>query len=216
MHSRVLVIILLILSTFSCSKNSKKIIFIANSEVDCVGVTPQKCLQIKEEGTTDWTIFNDSIAGFDYKKGFFYKLKVDVLEVDNPPADGSSLKYTLIEVLEQSEGPLTLDKGSWFVTYLKQMDSFGRNPFIKIDLSKNEINGNTSCNRFSGKITVIDNHITISDVASTEMMCRDIEVETIFLTALNNTSTYSLKEEKLQLRDDNNEVLMECKYLKSE
>lgn len=216
MSSKFLMGIALVLICFSCANKTHKIIYISDAKVDCVGVAPQKCLQIKEEGKTDWTNFYDQIEGFNYEVGFFYKIKVDVLKIENPPADGSSLKYKLIEVLDQSKIPLTLDKGSWLVTHLKGMDSFGRNPFIKIDLAKNEINGNTSCNRFSAKIAVIDDQVEISDLSATEMMCSNVEVESAFLNALKNVSTYTLHEEKLQLLDENKNLIMECDYLKAE
>lgn len=216
MSPRFLVVITVIFLCFSCSKNTDKILYIADAKVDCVGVAPQKCLQIKEIGKTDWTYLYDQIEGFDYEEGFFYKIKVDVIEVENPPADGSSLKYKLIEILDKSKVPLNLDQGSWLVTRLKDMDSFGRNPFIKIDLSQNEINGNTSCNRFSAKITVNNNKVEISEVSSSEMACRDFEVESAFLEALKSISSYTLNEEKLQLLDENRELLIECDYIKHE
>lgn len=216
MSSKFLVIIPMVMLFFSCSTNSDKILFIASAKEDCTGVAPQKCLQIKEEGTSDWTYFYNEIEGFDYVEGFYYKIKVNVSEVENPPADGSSLKYTLVEVLKKSKSPLNLDKGSWMVTRVKQMDSFGRNPFIKIDLSQNEINGNTSCNRFSGKIRVTDNIVDITEVSSTKMMCKNIEVETAFLDALTSISSYTLNDDKLQLLDDNQQLIIECNYLKAE
>lgn len=216
MSSKFLVVITIVLFSFSCSKNTNRIIYIADSKADCVGVAPQKCLQIKEEDKTDWTYFYDQIEGFDYEEGFFYKLKVDVIEVENPPADASSLKYKLIEILDKSKAPLNLDQGSWLVTRLKDMDSFGRNPFIKIDLSQNEIHGNTSCNRFSAKIAVINNKVEISEISSSEMACRDTEVESVFLDALKSISSYTLNEDKLQLLDKNKQLLIECDYLKHE
>ncbi|MGC1631684.1 MAG: DUF4377 domain-containing protein [Gelidibacter sp.] len=216
MTSKFLVAFAIVLFSFSCSNSSRKIIYIADAEVDCEGVTPQKCLQIKEEGTTEWTYFYDHIEGFDYEKGFFYKLKVAVTKIDNPPADGSSLHYKLIEVLAKSKVPLILDQGSWMVTRLKDRDRFGRNPIIKIDLSQSEINGNTSCNRFSAKIAIKNNKMVISHLSSTEMLCKDIDVEVAFLEALKSVYTYALNEEKLQLLDENKNVLIECDYLKHE
>ena len=210
-----LVVLAIGLFSFSCSNNTDKILYIADAKVACVD-TPQKCLQIKEVGTTEWTSFYNTIEGFDYKEGFFYKIKVDILDIENHPADGTSMSYKLIEILDKSRVPLNLDQGSWLVTRIKDRDSFGRNPFIKIDLSQNEINGNTSCNRFSGKISVTNNKVEISKLSSTEMACRDTEVESAFLEALKRISSYSLKEDKLQLLDENQELLIECDYLKYE
>ena len=216
MSSKFLVVFAIVLFSFSCSNSSKKIIYIADAKVDCEGVAPQKCLQIKEEGTTDWTYLYDHIEGFDYEKGFFYKLKVEVKKIENPPADGSSLHYKLIEVLAKSKVPLVLDEGSWLVTRIKDRNRFGRNPIIKINLSQNEINGNTSCNRFSAKIAVKNNKVDLSELSSTEMLCKDIDIEVAFLEALKSVSSYTLNEEKLQLLDENKSVLIECDYLKHE
>ena len=96
------------------------------------------------------------------------------------------------------------------------MDSFGRNPFIKIDLAQNEINGNTSCNRFSAKIAVVNSKVEISEVSSTKMTCRDAKVESLFLDALKKVSAYTLHDDKLQLLDENEHLLIECDYLKHE
>ena len=215
MTSKFLVVITITLFFFSCSK-ANKIIFIADANEDCIVVNPQECTQFKEQGDSDWKLLHDEIEGFTYEKGFFYKLKVETKKIDNPSGNGPSLHYKLIEILDKSRAPLLLDQGSWLVTRLNDTDSFGRNPFIKIDLSQNEINGNTSCNRFSGKISVKNNNVEISELSYTEMMCRDVEVEKAFLDALKSISSYTLNEEKLQLFGENQQLLIECDYLKYE
>ena len=96
MSSKFLVVFAIVVFSFSCSNSSKKIVYIGDAKVDCEGEASQKCLQIKEEGQTDWTYFYDHIEGFDYEAGFFYKLKVKVTKIENPPADASSLHYRLI------------------------------------------------------------------------------------------------------------------------
>ncbi len=54
-------------------------------------------------GSDNWTKFYNSIEGFNYQPGFIYDIKVIVEQVDNPPADGSSLKYTLKEIKSTQE-----------------------------------------------------------------------------------------------------------------
>jgi len=78
-----------------------KILYVDSKLVDCVGVAPQQCMLIKENQDTEWEMFYDNIHGFDYQEGIQYKLHVMISQVENPPADGSSLKYELIEILEQ-------------------------------------------------------------------------------------------------------------------
>lgn len=50
-------------------------------------------------GTDNWTKFYGNIEGFDYESGKIYNLSLIIEQVDNPPADGSSLKYILEEVI---------------------------------------------------------------------------------------------------------------------
>jgi heat shock protein HslJ len=78
---------------------NQKILEVAPNLVDCVGVAPTKCLQVREVGA-DWQNFFGSIEGFNFKPDFSYKLLVNVTKLQNPPADGSSLKYTLVRLLD--------------------------------------------------------------------------------------------------------------------
>ena len=83
-----------------CSISKTRILYVDSKLVDCVGVSPQQCMLVREDTDSDWQMFYDKIEGFDFQEGMQYKLKVMVTNVENPPADSSSLKYTLIEVLE--------------------------------------------------------------------------------------------------------------------
>lgn len=80
----------------------------ANSEIwsigsqyqDCVGVGPMKCLQVtKPNGNPE--LFYSSIEGFNYQEGFDYQIEVSSTPIPNPPADGSSVKYTLVKIISQ-------------------------------------------------------------------------------------------------------------------
>ena len=70
--------------------------------VECEGVAPMECMQVaySEDGETQ--LFYDSIAGFDYQEGTSYVIDVEVTEVNDPPADASSLSYTLVEIVEEA------------------------------------------------------------------------------------------------------------------
>ena len=82
------------------SLSETKILYINSKLVDCIGVGPQQCMLIKENKDEEWGMFYDNIQGFDYHEGIEYKLQVMITQIENPPADGSSLKYDLIEILE--------------------------------------------------------------------------------------------------------------------
>ena len=70
--------------------------------VDCVGEMAQKCMQIAEAEDGEYRYFYDQIAGFDFVEGTSYVIDVRIDEISDPPADGSSLAYTLVEVIERN------------------------------------------------------------------------------------------------------------------
>ena len=57
-------------------------------------------LNVKEEGSSEgWRPMHmGQIEGFDYEEGFEYVLKVRKYHIANPPADGSSIGYSLIKI----------------------------------------------------------------------------------------------------------------------
>ena len=89
------------LSTETGSATIGKTLFVGPERVDCVGVAPQKCYKVKEDSSEEWRFFYSEIAGFDYEPGYQYQLLVREETVSNPPADGSSLRWVLIEVVSK-------------------------------------------------------------------------------------------------------------------
>ncbi|WP_083506393.1 DUF4377 domain-containing protein [Chryseobacterium aquaticum] len=85
------------------SSGDQKTIIIASQTVDCTGVAPMKCLQVKEKETDQWENFYSNIEGFTYEPGFEYELKVKTEKIENPPMDGSSIKYTLIKQVSKTK-----------------------------------------------------------------------------------------------------------------
>lgn len=77
------------------------VIEVAPVQVDCVGVAPMKCLQYREKGTTDWLNYYGAIEGFEFQEGYRYTLRIAEYAVENPPADASSLRWVLEQVLER-------------------------------------------------------------------------------------------------------------------
>lgn len=79
-----------------------QILLVGPKKVDCTGMVPMKCLQVRTPEQTNWEFFYQSIEGFAYEEGYTYKLRVRVEDVKNPPADASSKRYILVEVLEKN------------------------------------------------------------------------------------------------------------------
>lgn len=76
---------------------------IASTTKDCNGPFPRKCLQVKENDSPNWEYFYDYITGFTYEEGYEYELFVKRETVANPPADGSSFSYTLVEEISKTK-----------------------------------------------------------------------------------------------------------------
>ena len=77
-------------------------LWIGPERVECEGVAPMMCLQVATSEDGDYQLFYDTIEGFDYQEGTSYVIDVSITEVENPPADASSLQYTLVEIVEES------------------------------------------------------------------------------------------------------------------
>ncbi|KAA3658010.1 MAG: META domain-containing protein [Chloroflexi bacterium] len=78
---------------------AEKTVFVGSEKVDCVGVGPQECLLVKEGVDGEWELFYDEIVGFTWEPGYEYELRVRIDQVQNPPADGSSILWTLLDVV---------------------------------------------------------------------------------------------------------------------
>ncbi|HEY9168134.1 MAG TPA: DUF4377 domain-containing protein [Lutibacter sp.] len=54
-------------------------------------------------GTEKWNNFYSNIEGFEYELGYVYDLIVEKQAIKNPPADGSSINYGLIEIISKEK-----------------------------------------------------------------------------------------------------------------
>lgn len=124
-------------------------------------------------GTEKWTRFYADIEGFDYVPGKIYNLSVMVEQIDNPPADGSSLKYTLLGVKSVQE----VDKETLFAIDLK----INGQSFISITpdyklLSQISIDCNTLCDELAIKVQNQDFVVgTFKRLTNNEIQLVDLE-----------------------------------------
>ena len=75
--------------------------WVGPERAECTGVAPMECLVVSYTEDGESQLFYDTIAGFEHEEGTAYVLDVRVAEVPDPPADGSSLAYTLVSVVSQ-------------------------------------------------------------------------------------------------------------------
>jgi hypothetical protein len=99
---------LLLLTFSSCMLEKEfvdKTIIISSNTTTCnKGHNDTDCLLVKwNETQKNWSVFYDSIVGFNYEKGKEYVLEVKVQKVLSPPADASNIRYELIRVIKETE-----------------------------------------------------------------------------------------------------------------
>lgn len=90
-------------ASVNTSNGDEKTFIVGPETADCTGVSPMKCLQVKETPSASWTNFYSNIEGFTYEPGYEYVLKVKTEKIANPPADGSSIKYTLVKQVSKTK-----------------------------------------------------------------------------------------------------------------
>ena len=76
-------------------------LFVREKRADCVGEGPMTCLQVRASETAEWTLLYQPIEGFTYEEGTAYELRIERKPKPNAPADGSSLRYRLVEIVSQ-------------------------------------------------------------------------------------------------------------------
>lgn len=82
----------------------EKTLYIGPERVECdAGAGTMMCMQVKENPDDEYTLFYNQIEGFEYEEGYEYELIVSEEKVENPPADASALKYTLVEEVSKTE-----------------------------------------------------------------------------------------------------------------
>lgn len=206
-----------------------KTLFIGPELVECTGVAPQQCMQVREDPNADYQLFYSSIEGFTFEPGYEYELLVRVDTVANPPADGSSLKYTLIEVVNQTpvaavgkpevmpvptEGA-ELIGNRWIVeTYLNAGGELvaplaDKELTATFDLER--VSGESGCNNYFAGYSVDGDTLTISQAGSTMMACEPAELmqqEADFLAALQSAATYTIDGDRLLIANADGETVL--------
>jgi hypothetical protein len=88
----------------ACSSDLQTVKYtIASQTADCMGVAPQKCLLVKKADATEWQYFYSPIEGFIHEDGYEYVLEIREEKQKNPPADASSIKYTLVKTVSKTK-----------------------------------------------------------------------------------------------------------------
>lgn len=200
-----------------------KTLYVGPELVDCVGVAPMECMQVREDPNEPYSLFYNQIDGFEFEPGYEYELVVQVDEAENPPADASSLKYTLVEEVSrtpvatesaEAAGALMLEGTRWvLVSYLNadgETTAALENVEATAEFSEGQVGGNASCNRYFGGYTVDGSALTFGQLGSTMMACPPpvSDQETQFMANLQATATYTIEGDQLLLANADGETVL--------
>lgn len=209
--------ILITMSIMACktdgTKSQKEVFSINSSKVDCVGVGPMKCLQIKRTENGSWQNFYERIEGFDYEPGYIYSLEVavDTLPKENLPADKSMLNYRLLKVLSKERDTKLRLNDIWVATHLNTtaLDRSGKLPQIELSLKTMQLMGTDGCNSIRAKMdNLTETEISFGPAMGTKKMCPNMDVSNQFNSALSTVSFYEFNALELSLFDaERNEVI---------
>ena len=191
----------------------EKTIYVGPELVDCVGVAPQKCMLVKEYQDDDYTLFYDQIEGFDYEEGYEYKLVIREEQVENPPADASSIKWTLVSVESKEHvaetGAVQLEDTDWVLVSYMDQEGVLAEPLpgtnTTAQFQDGQVNGNAGCNNFFGGYEVDGHNLSVGPLASTEMFCGSppgvMEQEYAYLAALGSAASFAIEGGQLVIAD---------------
>jgi heat shock protein HslJ len=205
----------------------EKEVLVAHFLSDCVGVGSQKCLNVRESADAEWMPWHDPIEGFEYEAGYDYRLRIRETPVANPPADASSIRWTLIEELEKTPVATTETGGNPLLRPWK-LEAFGPaadlgdeetaavvrrafaslpadNPITLGLAEEGRVGGFDGCNRYRGEFRIESGHqIVQGPKGATLMACPDgrMDLEQVFLRNLEAATRVFLRGENLELEND--------------
>lgn len=174
-----------------------RVVNIAPTLSPCVfGILQTECIQARFAGWYQaWSPIYGGITGFDYRSGSIYRLLVLETRVENPPADGSAIAYSLIKTLSQIpmisiENPLL---GKW--TLIGFNTTKIENPNYTLTFERDKVSAKF-CNSMFGSYTISGNMISSLGLASTMMYCQG-QAMTLENALQLDGATYSLQALRL-------------------
>lgn len=224
---RQLLIILMATLLVQCTQTTQpgpgEYIYWVNSlKVPCTAVGPTYCLQVQKAEIPDpgkWELFYASISGFEFEAGYRYKLIVKETELDaaSVPADGSSIAYTLVEVLEKKKDIRLVLDDTWLLEKLNgnpldpgSVSQGSQPPQLEIHVGEMKYNGTDGCNNIMGGIHELnESNLRFGMGAGTRMMCQKMEIPDEFNRTLPEVSSYKVQDLKLHLFDKEGKELMQ-------
>ena len=203
-HIMIIAIFLIFALTTAAQEDAEPnetIIHIAPYQQTCIGEAPQECLVVRFEDDDDLSFFYDDIEGFTFEEGFEYTLLVNITELENVPADASSLAYELIEILQQF--PAQLGGRVWELQSLNGMQIEDPSRYTLL-LTEEGVVLKADCNTVHADLTF--NPFSIETTISTRAMCPEDSLDAEYLAGLNATNLISIENGELILQSSEGQL----------
>lgn len=208
--------LLLILLLSSCNDSAQQsIIWVSGIKSECsAGAGKMDCMSIyKGENleNANWETFYGQIEGFEFEEGYLKKIKVSESKIDNPPADGATIQYTMVEELDKQEDSRMGIGKNWLLAKLKggPINRMVAVPNLEVRLANMQIGGAGGCNLYSAAITSLTaQNISFGNIMSTKKACIGKNIEQEYFEVLATVNSYSLENNMLNFYDmEGNNVL---------
>lgn len=189
-----LIVALSIFGLVPLSFSQKKIRMVVKEEcVPCRRMMPQMCFQVQKDGSKNWELFYERIAGFNYEPGNRYV--IDVIESPRPepvPQDLSKYIYKLDKVISVTPKIIGDEGAVYRVIRMNGKDLTNAHVSISFDSVFKRISGKSGCNSFFSavKLNKKQTKISVKIGGSTLMACQDaqMEIEREFLSSISEKS----------------------------
>jgi heat shock protein HslJ len=179
-------------------------LIVAPEQVECIGfISPQECLQVKNSSDEEWRWFYDDIQGFTYQSGYIYELRVRSEKIENPPTDGSGIRWILVEevsktavaTLSPQEPPIRLISRPWVLVGFGDGTALIEGTEVTLNLrAEGIVEGNASLNHYNGTFITDGATLTFSQFTNTDMGGDPalMNQESAYLALLERTATYKV------------------------
>ena len=152
---------------------TEEILFTFPYRQPCVGVGPMLCMQVRDSADAKSQHFYQSISGFTSESGFNVGLRVRKEKVENPPADASPIRYTLVEEISKSQIEDQLDLTQ---TDCKLVEIQGKpalsNAIPTLSVTKDcAVAGNAACNQYNAYYNRQQSDLEVGAIATTRKAC---------------------------------------------
>lgn len=158
-----------------------------------------------------WQNYYNDIEGFKYEEGYEYEILVNKKVIENPPADGPSFVYKLVNVVKKTPTMVIsqnyremLDQKEFYLKRIRvdnKLKNFtdGQNVYMKFNLNDNIVTGMDGCNSYSGNVIINKDSISFSNFALSRMFCEEVKVDKIFHQLIGKVNRYWISGSILKL-----------------